>query len=100
MAGGISHGTDEASIRWSSPSTSFSSLGLEPTELALADHHAFTGIEDAAVTRVDHDEPAAAEIPSIAEPDALVAVHFFVGTIGQVDQKRPGVAFCCHAVRW
>ena len=25
-------------------------LGLEPTELVLPDHHAFTGLEDSAVT--------------------------------------------------
>ena len=70
----------------------FFGLGFQPRELAFADHHALAGFQDPPVSGVDHDQPAAAEIPSITEPQPLVAVDLLVRPVGQVCQMRPGVA--------
>ena len=70
----------------------FLGLGLQPVELALADHHALAGLQDPAVAGVDHDQPAAPEVPAVAEPHAFVAVDLTVGPLGQLGEVRPGVA--------
>ena len=61
-------------------------LGFQPRELAFADHHSLTGFQDPPVSRVDHDQPAAAEVPSVTEPQPLVAVDLRVSPVGQLDQ--------------
>ena len=70
----------------------FLGLRLQPAELLFADHHALAGLQDPAVAGVDHDQPAAPEVPPVAEPHALVAVDLTVGPLGQLGEVRPGVA--------
>ena len=66
-------------------------LLLDPAELAVAEHEVSAVVEDPPVPRVDHDEPARAEVPAEAEPHAFRPVDLGVGPVGELDEQRPGV---------